>query len=290
MNSLWLKEMLPESARRHLGAVKHQLQTTPLWTRSQKSKLLSANSLDPAQLALLAKVESRISSKDAMFSGDVDHYFKAGLSAISCIDEALQQAGSTTVNEILDLPSGYGRVLRLLVHRFPEARITACDVIPDGIRFCAETFGATPAQSSHNIEELAFATKFNLIWCGSLITHLDADRTRALLGFFAKQLTAEGLLVLTTHGDFATTLFDSNADFGVNPSSIPRLLKAFREQGFGYVDDPAGYGYPGYGFSLTARTWIVAEALEVGLKEVYFRAHGWDNFQDVFGFVKSSSI
>lgn len=238
MNSRRLKKMLPESARRHLGAVKRRLRTRPSRTRWQKARLLSANSLDPAQLALLAKVESRISSKDDMYiAGNGDHYFKAGLSAIGCIDEALQ-AGGTTVNEILDLPSGYGRVLRLLVHRFPKARITACDLMPDAIRFCAETFGATPAQSSYDVEELSFATKFDLIWCGSLITHLDADRTRALLRFFAKQLTAEGLVVLSTHGDFVPTQFDMARFFGLNPSSIPRLLKAFREQGHGYVDYP----------------------------------------------------
>ncbi|MBO0736633.1 MAG: hypothetical protein J2P48_08695 [Alphaproteobacteria bacterium] len=40
----------------------------------------------------------------------------------------------------MDLPSGYGRVVRLLVHRFPNARITVCDLMPDAIRFCAGTF------------------------------------------------------------------------------------------------------------------------------------------------------
>jgi methylase of polypeptide subunit release factors len=82
-----------------------------------------------------------------LFGRDVGQYFTAGLSAISCIDEALQQAGNTTLNEILDMPSGYGRVLRLLASRFPKARITAFDVIPDAIRFCAETFGATPGRA-----------------------------------------------------------------------------------------------------------------------------------------------
>jgi SAM-dependent methyltransferase len=225
-----------------------------------------------------------------MFTQGVAQYFEAGLSAMNCINEALQQAGNTTVNNILDMPSGYGRVLRLLAQRFPKARITACDVIPDAIRFCAETFRATPAQSSFNFDELSFSTKFDLIWCGSLVTHLDADGARALLRLFSKHLTAEGLLVLTTHGDHVPTIFDRYNNFGVNSAEVPQLLEAFHEQGFGYDDDPAGYGYPGYGFSLTARTWMIAEALEIGLKEVYFRAKGWDDFQDVFGFVKDSSM
>jgi 2-polyprenyl-3-methyl-5-hydroxy-6-metoxy-1,4-benzoquinol methylase len=216
--------MLPESVRRPLGAVKRQLWTMPLRTRWRKAKLLSANSLNPAQLALLTKTESRISPKDDMLvEGDVDHYFKAGLSAIGCIEEALQQAGSITVKEILNLPSGYGRVQRLLVHRFPKARITACDLMPEAIRFCAETFGAMPMQSSYNVEQMSFSTKFDFIWCGSLITHLDAERTRALLRFFAKHLMAEGLLVLSTHGDFVPAQFDMAKFFGLSPSSARHL-------------------------------------------------------------------
>jgi SAM-dependent methyltransferase len=299
--------MLPRSLRRRLSAVRRQLTVSPSKTNRQKAQLLSAKSLEPAQLALLAKVESRISKKDDMYVGDGDHYFKAGLSAIDCINEALQQAPKTTVKEILDLPCGYGRVLRFLIHRFPQARITACELMSDAVRFCAETFGIIPAQSSYNLDELSFPTKFDLIWCGSLITHLDADRTRALLRFFAKQLAADGLVVFTTHGDFfAARAHDMNKSYmldrsrdpriirlirrwlkaGALEDGVPRLVESREQVGYGYLDYPEE---PGYGISLSTRKWIVAEANEAGLTEVYFRAQGWDNAQDVFGFVKSCS-
>jgi SAM-dependent methyltransferase len=285
MNFRRIKDTLPKSLHRPLGAVKRQLM--PSYTYCQKAKLLSAKNLDPAKLALLSKTESRISPDDEMYNGDGDHYFKVGLSAIDCLDEALQRARSTTVKEILDLPCGYGRVLRFLVHRFPQARITACELMPNAIRFCAETFGAAPAQSSYDLEELSFATKFDLIWCGSLITHLDADRTRSLLRFFARQLTPEGLLVFSTHGDFVADRIHDMADvYMLDLSSTPQLVRSFHEQGYGYLDYPR---QPGYGVSLTARNWIIAEAREVGLTEVYFRAQGWDDHQDVFGFVGPSS-
>jgi SAM-dependent methyltransferase len=253
----------------------------PTYTRWQKIKLLSAKNLDAGRLALLSKIDSRISPDDEMYDGNGDHYFRVGLSAIDCIDEALQRAQSTTVKEILDLPCGYGRVLRFLVHRFPQARITACELMPDAVRFCAANFGAAPVQSSYNLEELSFATKFDLIWCGSLITHLDADRTRSLFRFFSRQLTRDGLSVFTTHGNFVAGRVQDMADFYMlDPASIPQLVKSFHEQGYSYLDYPR---QPGYGVSLTARSWITAEAHEVGLTEVYFRAQGWDNHQDVFG-------
>jgi len=299
MNFTRVRDTLPNSVRRPLGAVKRWLM--PSYTHWQKAKLLSAKNLAAAKLALLSRTDSRISPDDGMYEGDGDHYFKVGLSAIDCLDEALQRARSTTVKEILDLPCGYGRVLRFLVHRFPHARITACELIPNAVRFCAETFGAVPVQSSYNLEELSIATKFDLIWCGSLITHLDADRTRSLLRFFSRQLAPDGLLVFSTYGKFvADRVYDVCAPrrllgrrrscprdfYTLDASSIPQLVRLFHEQGHGYLDYPH---QPGYGVSLTARTWITAEAHEVGLTEVYFRAQGWDNYQDVFGFVAPSS-
>ena len=41
-----------------------------------------------------------------------------------------------------------------------------------------------------------------------------------------------------------------------------------------------------HGISLAAREWIRDVAERPGLKEVYFAAQGWDNHQDVYGFVK----
>ena len=305
MNSCQLKEMLPRSLRRRLSAVRRQLSISRSKTDRQKVHLLSANSLEPIKLALLAKVESRISRKDDMYAGDADHYFKAGLSAVDCLDEALQQAPQTTVKEILDLPCGYGRVLRFLKHRFPGARITACDLMSDAVRFCNETFGAVPAQSSYDLNDLSFATKFDLIWCGSLITHLDADRARALLRFFARQLSSDGLVVFTTNGDFiADRVRDMNKSYmldrsrdpriirlmrrwfkaGALEDGVPRLVESRERVGYGYLDYPEE---PGYGISITTDEWILTEAHEAGLANVYFRARGWDNAQDVFAFVKA---
>jgi SAM-dependent methyltransferase len=280
-----MKELLPRGLRRRLGATRRWLRARAPRTRRQHAQLLAAGPLTPAERDLLSRVDSRISYEDGMYKGDGAHYFKVGLSAIHCIDEALRAAQIETVQSILDLPCGYGRVLRFLAQRFPAAQITACELMPDAVRFCAETFGAMPAQSSYNLDELTLAARFDLIWCGSLITHLDARRTRDLLKFFARHLAPGGLLLFTTHGDFVAGRVQDMADFyGLNRADIPALVAAYRRDGHSYLDYPAE---PGYGVSLTAPDWVRAEARDVGgLREVYFRARGWDEHQDVFGFVK----
>ena len=131
---------------------------------------------------------------------------------------------------------------------------------------------------------MTLPARYDLIWCGSLITHLDAPRTRALLKFFARHLAPGGLLLFTAHGDFVAARIEAMAAFyGLNPQDIPALVAAYQRDGHGYLDYPEAAGY---GVSLTAPAWLRAEAQAAGpLREVYFRARGWDEHQDVFGFV-----
>ena len=81
-------------------------------TQRQKEQLLASGALSPAEHELLSRVESVISYADGMYKGDGAHYFNVGLSAIHCIEEALAAAQIASVNNILDMPCGYGRVLR----------------------------------------------------------------------------------------------------------------------------------------------------------------------------------
>jgi SAM-dependent methyltransferase len=277
--------LLPRGVRRRLGATRRWLRARPRRIRAQKERLLASNSFNAADRDLLARVESRISYEDGMYKGDGAHYFRVGLDAVHRIEEALAAANIETVNNILDFPCGYGRVLRFLVRRFPRARVTACELMPDAVRFCAETFNVIPAQSAYELDALTLDAQYDLIWCGSLVTHLAARRTRSLLRFFARHLAPGGLLLFTTHGDFVAGRIEEMSDFyGLHRPDIPALVAAYHETGHGYLDYPE---QPGYGVSLTAPAWVRAEAQSVGnLREIYFRARGWDEHQDVYGFVK----
>jgi hypothetical protein len=50
-----------------------------------------------------------------------------------------------------------------MVHRFPEAEITACELSSGAVEFCARTFGAQPAFSSLNLDEVSLGKEFDLI-------------------------------------------------------------------------------------------------------------------------------
>ncbi len=280
-----LKRVVPRKFHRPLGVTRRWLRTTPRQTELQKKHLLSDPTLSEQERELLSRVSSRIYHSDGMYDGDAAHYYKVGLSAIACLNEALDRAGLKNVRSILDFPCGSGRVLRFLVQRFPEAEITAGELDREPVQFCVRTFGARAAFSSLNLDEVSLGRKFDLVWCGSLVTHLNAKGIVALLRLFQRHLSPGGLLVFTTHGDFVHRRIPTqDFDYGLQPEQIERMGIDYPATGYGFEDYP---GATDYGVSLTSPEWIRARVGEIGgLKEVFFKERGWDNHQDVFAFVR----
>jgi SAM-dependent methyltransferase len=280
-----LKRVVPRRLWPYLGNVRRWVRAIPPRPLLYKKRLLADPSLTPGERELLSKVSSRIYFRDGMYNEDGAHYYKVGLSAIHGIDEALARAGLSEVRTILDLPCGSGRVLRFLVHRFPDAEITACELASGAVEFCARTFGAQPAFSSLNLDEVSLGKEFDLIWCGSLVTHLNETGIAALLRLFQRHLAPRGLMVFTTHGDFVhRRLPTQDFDYGLTGEQIERFGIDYPKTGYGFEDYP---GEKDYGVSLTSPEWIRARVRGLrGLREVYFQERGWDDHQDVFGFVR----
>jgi len=283
-----LKRIVPRAVHPYLGAARRFWRALPPRTARQKRRLLEGGGLGARDRELLERAASRIHFGDGMYKGDGAHYFKVGLSAVSVMDEALGRAGIGEVRTILDFPCGHGRVLRFLVHRFPGAGITACELDRAAVDFCAGRFGAKPFYSSTDLGSLDLGRQFDLIWCGSLVTHLSAGPITELLRLFRRHLAPGGLMIFTTHGDFvARRLPGKDFDYGLTDDQIARITAEYEREGFAYTDYP---DRESYGISLTSPAWVRERAREIGgLREVYFRERAWDEHQDAYGFVPEDS-
>jgi SAM-dependent methyltransferase len=267
--------------------VRDWLQSLPFRTHRQRNRLAGDTRLSPAEQALLRHVDSRISRNDKMYTGNTDHYYRVGLSAIRCIERALCKVQTVEIRNALDLPCGHGRVLRFLVKRFPETRFTVCDLNCNAADFCVKIFGVQRAYSQADLKRVSLNQRFEFIWCGSLITHLEARSINALLEFFLRHLSPGGVVVLTTHGKSVVERMHTHTiDYGIEQGEIPLISASYHMSGFGYTNYP---GESQYGISLTSPAWIREQIRQIGgLQEVYFEDRGWDDHQDVFGFVKKS--
>lgn len=229
--------------------------------------------------------DTRIAPRDAMARPDrLDHYFRVGLKALRLIEDAISSAGAPMPRSILDLPCGYGRVLRMLSARFPSAAITACDLDSDGVEFCERTFRAQGAISERDLDDLALPGSYELIWCGSLLTHLPEGQVEAALRALGRHLAPGGLLVFTTHGArIRESLESPEASPDIESAAKAELLRGYDSDGFGfapYMGSPEGR----YGYTLSARAWVEAKLSEL-LPQAEHRSTleaGWDGRQDVY--------
>lgn len=227
-------------------------------------------------------VSREISPEDEMFLGDAEHYFDVGDSALHCVESALRSLHrrKETVGRILDLPCGHGRAMRFLRKAFPQARLTACDLNISGVEFCAKIFAAEPVISVEDVTRIPLPGEFDLIWCGSLLTHLSRNRCAAFLELFQRVLATGGILVFTLHGrSYEQTLVNGKDLSQLTAGQITALLAEYRQTGFGYVDYAGGTGY---GFSLAHPSFVTSTLISApGWRLVGYHERGWDKRQDV---------
>ncbi|MDQ2724133.1 MAG: class I SAM-dependent methyltransferase [Actinomycetota bacterium] len=221
-----------------------------------------------------------VSAADEMYDGyQADTYFRVGADALHWIRQSLLVAGRPDPECILDLPCGHGRVLRWLRAEWPAAAITACDLNRDAVDWCVATMGARPCYGHEDLSTVDLGGPYDLIWVGSLLTHLDAPRWSVVLGSLAGALATDGLLVVSTHGQQAAERARTSS-YGLDPAERAGLLHAWSTTGFGYADYP---GDEEYGISLSSPAWV--EAVITEIPELAVRTSwiaGWDHHQDVF--------
>ena len=213
------------------------------------------------------------------------HYFRVGQSALQAIKLAMLAAGKVHVRTILDLPCGHGCVLRVLRAAFPRAAVTACDTDRDGVDYCARTFGVTPAYAAGPPDRIPVEGPFDLVWCGSLLGHLDREAWDHFLAFFHSRLRPGGLFVFTLHGrESAHWLRTGRYDYCL--ADVPAILRRYDREGFGYQDYPA-HSHRNYGIALASPAWVTGRlAAFAELRLVHYLEKGMDNHQDVVACVR----
>lgn len=232
----------------------------------------------------LPGVPGRVHRNDLMLTGrsapEIEDYTAAGRRAVALMEQALAARGRLLQDceRVLDFGCGHGRVLRFLVQVVESDRVIACDVDPSAVRFCSSEFGAIPLASTTDPHSLD-VFDLDLIWLGSVLTHVDAPRISELLDVLVRRLAPGGVLVFTTLPPSALGWL---SDEPWLLSERPRLLA---EAGAGKI---AYAPYPQVRDGQYGLTFLEPEAIDElarprGIERVLLDRGGWLG-QDVHGF------
>jgi SAM-dependent methyltransferase len=214
------------------------------------------------------------------------HYFYVGSSALSVISAALILGNNPKIESVLDFACGSGRVTRWLKAGFPNAQVVASDLREDSLQFIQKHLGAECWLSSEDISMLEPPAKFDLIWCGSLLTHLSEKNSTEVINKLSDWLNPAGVAVFSTHGRGVISRNIDGVQKSLNDETFSEVVESMKNAGYGYADYP---GRDGIGFSLSKLEWVTQ--LISKLPDVRVLMAGeclWANHQDVVAIQKRS--
>jgi len=224
----------------------------------------------------------------SLIKNNSDHYKSVGISAAKLIESAMNEVGMALeeISNILDFPCGYGRVLRFIKKAFPQADFYVGDIDKHALKFCKKEFNVIPVQSDKNFKKIKFPVSYDLVWVGSLFTHINSKDFKDLLVTLIPSLKEKGIIIFTTHGKECLNQLNSYGLDDLNPDDIKNQIE---NSGFYFKPYP---GQSNYGISICSQVFVtetVDRFFGDRVKLIYHKNRGWDNHQDVYAFQKTSS-
>ena len=238
------------------------------------------------QERIFATVNRTLAPGDGMYKGNDAYYLEAGASALRLVHHALA-AGRRNVGQVrhvLDYACGFGRVLRWLQAGFPLARIVAADANPKAVNAVKEVFDVDAFVLDLSLRE-EIGGEFDLIWVGSLATHLPENQLRAVIVRLGSLLSPRGLVVATTHGPYvANRIASGEKAYGLDPKGIAGLLSAYEHSGYGFSAYPKQQSY---GIAVCTASKLMSLIETANLCAVLYQERGWMSHQDCVAIAKT---
>ncbi len=244
---------------------------------------------------LARSVDAHIDADDAMYRAGPDWYLPVGKSALQIVLQALLLSWKDEPRRLLDLPCGHGRAARHFRAAFPAAELFFCDIDKAGADFCANRFNGRPVYSTPDLLTLALPEALDVIWVGSLFTHLDRERTERWLEFLARHLSAHGVLVATFHGLFSLDNHSRQPLF--DAPRFEKIAEEFKKTGYGYASysknevTAAEKINDDYGISISHPATIIEMASRIPDTRILgYCERGWANNHDVLILTRNNRL
>jgi len=217
---------------------------------------------------------------DLMNAHNGIEYHVVGESGAKIIYSALTIAPTENIWRVLDFGCGHGRIARHLRGLFPSGDMYFLDIDPGASQFCAAQFGGEAVQAHTDFSELDLPNNIDLIWLGSVFTHIDDRRIRILFDKLTKSLSRGGILVGTFHGSFAIKRHAVKPM--IDEAKWKTIMDGYESSGIGWAHYDGASGAGDWGLSLTSPGYVMSLAeVNQNIRLVGYFDKAWANFHDV---------
>lgn len=182
------------------------------------TQLLAHNLIEtyalPGAFAFWMGIESRIAPEDDVYGFFTGHgtwssplrdYLADGWRTLSELMLLLERTEHTLMGcgQVLEFASGHGRFTRHLVKALGSDRITISDIVPSAVAFARTHFDVRGFVSCASPADVQWPSLYGMVFVLSLFSHLPSSTWQAWLLKLWEAVEPGGLLILTTHGEFA---------------------------------------------------------------------------------------
>lgn len=218
---------------------------------------------------------------EAHYKGEWDPYYRVGRSGVDVVMTALTCSPTVAVKRVLDFGCGHGRVARHLRGLFPDAELFFADADREAAQFCADLLhGAVAETVRGDFAGLDMPKQQDVIWVGSVFTHISGDRMKVLFDALYRHLAPNGILVATFHGP---RLIEVNRAKPVifEPKWL-EIMEGYAHKGIGHSVYGGENGTDNWGVSMSKvqNVFDLSDGVAAATVRAYL-PRGWTNFQDV---------
>lgn len=210
-------------------------------------------------------------------------YLSTGLNGFNLIRKILTSAhGHDRLDgKLLDFASGYGRVTRFLAGYYSPEKIHTSDIKAEAVDFQTQHLGVPGFYSSYNPAEVKVNEKYQVIFVGSLFSHLNQDLYFRWLHQLVHMTREDGLLIFSVH-DITLYPEETREDhiYVLNNEDAP----------FSFVEDRIT-AMNEYGVSFSTENFVQKQlaAIHPELKYVRYKK-GFGGLQDVYVVTRTGQL
>lgn len=230
------------------------------------------------------KLDKTISRHDSMYNAvpNPESYFNAGESVAKAIKASLLLSGKTPTS-LLDYGCGHGRITRWLKFYWPMADLSVADIREGQIQFCSEQFGAKPFLIDQPTSKIKLPGNYDIIWLGSIFTHLAKDDWTSLMHSLKRSLNEGGMLCFSFAGRTVYEFFQKDNFWGISEEEKPaaiKMVRDFEQEGFGFFEQSRS-ALGSWGRSIAKPEWVIQLCKYNNGKVLFYSEAAYAKRQDI---------